>query len=91
MTPKVIKNDSEHKAALARIDTLMDVAIDTPECDELELLAALVEAYESKHFPIETPDPIAAIRFQCLLEVPCRHVPQSASVPHAPAVDATAD
>ena len=64
MLPKVIKNDREYAAALARIDQLMDAAPGTPEGDELELLATLVEVYEDKHFPIELPDPLEAIRFR---------------------------
>lgn len=64
MIAKVIKNDQEYEAALARIDQLMDAAPGTPEGDELELLATLVEVYEDKHFPIDLPDPIEAIRFR---------------------------
>ncbi len=64
MLPKVIKNDREYEAALARIDQLMDAAPGTPDGDELELLTTLVEVYEDKHFPIELPDPIDAIRFR---------------------------
>ena len=36
----------------------------TPESDRLEILVALVEAYERAHFPIDVPDPVAAIRFR---------------------------
>lgn len=64
MIPKVIKNDHEYEATLARIDQLLDAAPETPEGDELELLTTLVEVYEDKHFPIELPDPIEAIRFR---------------------------
>jgi HTH-type transcriptional regulator/antitoxin HigA len=64
MTPKVIKNDRDYEAALEQIEKLMDAAPDTPEGDELELLTTLVELYEEKHFPIDLPDPIEAIRFR---------------------------
>ncbi|MGI6414383.1 MAG: ImmA/IrrE family metallo-endopeptidase [Thermoguttaceae bacterium] len=64
MVAKVIKNDREYEAALERIEALMDAARDTPEGDELELLTTLVEVYEDKHFPINLPDPIEAIRFR---------------------------
>jgi HTH-type transcriptional regulator/antitoxin HigA len=64
MKPKVIKNEREHKAALARIDQLMDARPGTPRGDELELLAALVEIYEDEAFPIDEPDPVEAIRFR---------------------------
>lgn len=64
MVAKVIKNDRVYEAALERIEALMDAAPDTPEGDELELLTTLVEVYEDKHFPINLPDPIEAIRFR---------------------------
>ncbi len=64
MKPRVIKTDAEHEAALARIERLMDAAPNTPQGDELELLSLLVHDYEEKRFPIDKPDPIAAIRFR---------------------------
>lgn len=46
-------SESDYKAALKRIESLFDAAEPgTPEGDELERLAALVEEYEEKHFPI---------------------------------------
>ena len=56
-----IKSKADYDSALAVIDNLMGVAPNTPESDELEILVALVEAYEAKHWPIDAPDPIAAI------------------------------
>jgi len=50
--------------ALSRIEQLMDAKPDTAEMDELELLTALVEMYEERHFPIGPPDPIDAIKFR---------------------------
>lgn len=64
MAIKPIKTEHDYKLAMSRIDALMDAAPGTPECDELDVLAELVEAYENKHFPIELPDPVAAIRFR---------------------------
>jgi HTH-type transcriptional regulator/antitoxin HigA len=59
-----IRTEADHKAALARIDALMDAAAGTSEADELSVLADLVEAYEAKHLPIELPTPVEAIRFR---------------------------
>jgi len=42
----------------------MDAKAGTAEEDRLDVLATLVDAYESKHFPIDPPDPIEAIRFR---------------------------
>ena len=56
-----IKSEADYDSALAAIDNLMGVAPNTPESDELEIFVTLVEAYEAKHWPIDAPDPIAAI------------------------------
>lgn len=64
MRAKVIKTKAEYEAALARIEKLMDAAPNTSQGDELELLSLLVHDYENKKFPIDKPDPIAAIRFR---------------------------
>lgn len=64
MTIRPIKNDSDHESALKRIHALMSAKAGTDEGDELDILATLVDAYEAKHFPVETPDPIEAIRFR---------------------------
>ncbi|MDO9318341.1 MAG: hypothetical protein Q7V56_09090 [Gammaproteobacteria bacterium] len=63
---KVIKNDDQHAAALARLTKLMavDLAPDSPEESELEVLSLLVEHYEKDRFPIDKPDPVEAIKFR---------------------------
>ncbi|EKO3632755.1 hypothetical protein P0F26_003231 [Vibrio metschnikovii] len=46
-------SEMAYKAALKRIESLFDTAEPvTPDGGELERLAALVEEYEEKHFPI---------------------------------------
>lgn len=46
-------SESDYKAALKRIESLFDAAEPgTPKGEELERLAAMVEEYEEKHFPI---------------------------------------
>lgn len=64
MKTKVIKSKHEYAAALARAEKLMDAAPNSPQGDDLELLSVLIEDYEQKHFPIDRPDPLAAIRFR---------------------------
>ena len=61
MNIKLIKSEADYDKALTAIDGLMGAAPDTPENDKLEVLVALVEAYEAEHWPIEAPDPISAI------------------------------
>jgi HTH-type transcriptional regulator/antitoxin HigA len=64
MEYKVIKTEGEYNLALERLEVVFDAPINTPEGDELELLALLIENYENVHFPIELPDPIEAIKFR---------------------------
>ncbi len=63
-TIKPIKTEADYEAALERISTLMDADPNTPEADELDVLATLVEVYEEKHYPINFPDPLSAITFR---------------------------
>ena len=64
MKPKLIKTEADHAAALARIEELFSAKPGTPEGDELDLLVTLVELYEEKHFPMDLPSPVDAIRFR---------------------------
>ena len=54
MTRKPLENEADYDAASAAIDRLMGAAPGTPESGELEALVTLVEAYEAKHWRIET-------------------------------------
>ena len=58
-----IKNVADYEATLERINQLMDAERDTPEGDELELLALMVDAYENTHYPIDDPDPIEFLKY----------------------------
>lgn len=64
IVPKIIRTEEEYQAALAHLETLMDAIPGSPEEDELDLFALLVEKYEEEHFPIDLPDPIEAIKFR---------------------------
>jgi HTH-type transcriptional regulator/antitoxin HigA len=64
MINRLIKNEKDYDTALSRIEKLMDAQSGTTEMDELELLTALVEMYEKRHFPISPPNPIDAIKFR---------------------------
>ena len=59
-----IKTSDDHEQALLRIDVLMNAEPDTEDGAELDVLVTLVEAFENDHFPIEAPDPVAAILFR---------------------------
>jgi len=61
-----IKTETDYKAALKEVSKLMDIEPEqgTAERDRFEVLVTLVEAYEAKHYPIDPPDPIEAIKFR---------------------------
>jgi HTH-type transcriptional regulator/antitoxin HigA len=62
MDIKPIKTRKDYEAALAAIEQLMGARRNTPEGDRLDVLVTLVEAYEARHFPLDLPDPVAAIK-----------------------------
>ena len=64
MDIRSIKTEQDYDNALAEVERLMDADPDTPEGDRLDVLSTLIEAYESKHYAIDIPDPIDAIKFQ---------------------------
>jgi HTH-type transcriptional regulator / antitoxin HigA len=61
---RLIRTDAEYRAALLEIERYFDNEPEpgTREADRFDLLALVLEDYESKHWPIEPPDPIDAIR-----------------------------
>lgn len=64
MDIKPIKTDADYRAALKEIESLMMAETDTPEGERLDVLVTLVEAYEKRHFPLDLPDPVEAIKFR---------------------------
>lgn len=64
MNIKPIKTDANYQAALKEIESLMMAEPDSPEGEKLDVLVTLIEAYEAKHFPMDLPDPVAAIKFE---------------------------
>ena len=59
-----IRSEKDYEVVLARIDELMDAALDTQEDDELESLVGMVMRYEELHYPLGPPDAAAAIEFR---------------------------
>ena len=64
MTIKPIKTERDYQAALKEIQRLWDAAPNSSKGDRLEVLVTLVEAYEQKHYTVEPPDPVEAIKFR---------------------------
>jgi HTH-type transcriptional regulator / antitoxin HigA len=63
MRLKPIRTEADYDAALEEIDRLMNATPGTPEGDQLDILATLIEAYEARHHPIDAPDPIAVLEY----------------------------
>ena len=63
MNIEPIKTDGDYRRTLSEIEGLMTAERDTPEGDRLDVLVTLVEAWEAQHYPIDLPDPVAAIRY----------------------------
>jgi HTH-type transcriptional regulator / antitoxin HigA len=61
---KPIKTKEQYREYLQIIDSLVDCSEGSPEEETLELISILVENYEAKHYPIEAPDPIDAIKIK---------------------------
>ncbi len=64
MNIKLIKTDTDYQEALKRLEIIFDCAIGTPESDEADVLGLMIDDYEKKHYPIEAPDPIEAIKIR---------------------------
>jgi HTH-type transcriptional regulator / antitoxin HigA len=60
---KPIKTEKDYEDALVEIEQLFEAKPETMEGDRLEILTALVEAYENRHYTIPLPDPVEAIKY----------------------------
>ena len=61
---KPIRTKTDYKAALAEVERLWGTKSGTPKGDRLDVLATLIDAYETEHYPMDPPDPIEAIKFR---------------------------
>ena len=66
MEIKAIRTEKDYLDALRIVSTLIDLdpSPNSEEGEKLEVLGTLVQAYEAKHYPIDPPDPIEAIKFR---------------------------
>ncbi len=66
MEIKPIRTEADYQAALEVTSALFDnpPKRGTPDGDHFEVLLTLMNAYESAHHSIESPDPIDAIKFR---------------------------
>ena len=59
-----IHTEADYNTALNRIEEIFDAKPGTPEGDELEILGILVDEFEKRHFPINAPNPVEAVKFR---------------------------
>jgi HTH-type transcriptional regulator/antitoxin HigA len=59
-----IRSEADYEAALSEVERLWGACSGTPGGNRLDILATLIDAYESEHHPIDPPDPIEAIKFR---------------------------
>lgn len=66
MDIRPIHNDADYKAALKTVSPWFDNEPEpgSEDADRFDILVTLIEAYETRHFPIDLPDPIDAIKFR---------------------------
>jgi len=64
MNIKPIKTETDYRLALKRLDEVFDASVGTIESDEADILGLMVDEYEKRHYPIDAPDPIEAIKIR---------------------------
>jgi HTH-type transcriptional regulator/antitoxin HigA len=63
MQIRPIRTKADYRAALKEVEALMGAAPATAAGERLDVLVTLIEAYERRHYPLDLPDPVEAIRF----------------------------
>jgi HTH-type transcriptional regulator/antitoxin HigA len=59
-----IRTEADYDIALGEVELLWGSKAGTPDGDCLDVLLVLITDYESKHHPIDPPDPVDAIKFR---------------------------
>jgi HTH-type transcriptional regulator / antitoxin HigA len=59
-----IRTKRDYETALKEVERLWGAKAGTPDGDRLDVLATLIDAYETEHHPMDPPDPIEAIKFR---------------------------
>jgi HTH-type transcriptional regulator/antitoxin HigA len=59
-----IRSEADYRAALAEVKRLWGARLGTRAGGRLDVLATLIDVYETAHHPVDPPDPVAAIKFR---------------------------
>ena len=61
---KPIRSKADYEKALKEFERLWGARSGTPKGDRLDVLGTLIDAYEAVHYPMDSPDPIEALKFR---------------------------
>ena len=64
MRLKILKTKKEYLTALERFEEIFQAKAGAPESDEADVLSLLIQVYEDKHYILDAPDPISAIKYR---------------------------
>lgn len=66
MDIRPIRTQADYRATMREISAYFDNEPNpgTPDGDRFDILLTLAEAYETRHFPVDLPDPVEAIKFR---------------------------
>jgi HTH-type transcriptional regulator/antitoxin HigA len=61
---RAILTERDCEVGLREVERLWGAKLGTHDGDRLDVLATLIDAYETKHYPMNPPDPIEAVKFR---------------------------
>lgn len=64
MELKIIKTKKDYHSALERFEKIFSAKNGTKESNEADVLSLLIQDYENKHYVIQAPSPIEAIKYR---------------------------
>ncbi len=64
MELKIIKTKKYYHESLARFEEIFSAKHGSKESNEADILALLIKDYENKHFIIDAPTPLEAIKYR---------------------------
>lgn len=64
MKLKLLRTKKDYLGALTRFEEIFQAKPGSGESDEADVLSVLIKGYEDKHYVIQAPDPLEAIKFR---------------------------
>jgi len=64
MRLKILKTKKDYLAALSRFEEIFQAKQGSLESDEADVLSVLIKGSEDKHYVIQAPDPLEAIKYR---------------------------